>query len=336
MKVFVTGATGFVGSALVRRLLSRGDEVVALTRKGCDRRNMAGLGAAEVCGDLTDMDSLRLGMKGCEGVYHAAAEYSLWSRNPASIYTINVEGTKNILAAAKEAGVSRVVYTSTVGALGNPGDGTPGTEDTPVALGDMVGHYKRSKFMAEKEAERAAGEGLSIVIVNPSTPVGPRDVKPTPTGKMILDFINGKMPAYLDTGLNLVDVEDVAEGHILAMEKGVPGEKYILGNKDMTLKEIFDTLSVITGIPAPRVRLPYALVYPIALVSTAISDYITHKPPVAPVEAVRMAKKLMFFDPSKAVRELGLPQSPVEGALERAVAWFRENGYAIPGNGGKV
>jgi dihydroflavonol-4-reductase len=328
MKVLVTGATGFVGSALVRKLLGRGYDVVALVRKDGDHRNLDGLGVETATGDLRDMESLRRAMKGCDGAYHAAADYTLWTKDPASIYQTNVEGTKNVLAAAREAGVGRVVYTSTVGALGNPGDGTPGTEDTPVTLSDMVGHYKRSKFMAEQEALKFATEGLPVVVVNPSTPVGPRDIKPTPTGKMILDFINGKMAAYLDTGLNLVDVDDVAEGHILAMEKGVPGRKYILGNRDMTLKEIFGILSGLTGIPAPRVRLPYAFVYPIALVSTAISDHITGRPPLAPIEAVRMARKFMYFDPSKAVRELGMPQSPVEDALARAVSWFRDNGYS--------
>jgi len=327
MKVFVTGATGFVGSALARRLVKRGDRVVALVREGSDIRNLLGLDVETAKGDLADPDSLKRAMRGCEAVFHAAAEYTLWSPEPNRLYKTNVEGTVNVLSAARDAGVSRAVYTSTVGALGNKGYGTPGTEDTPVTLSDMVGHYKRSKFLAEREAERYASEGFPVVIVNPSTPVGPHDIKPTPTGRIIVDFVNGAMPAYLDTGLNLVDVGDVAEGHILAMEKGVPGRKYILGNRDMTLKEILDLLSSITGIPAPKVRLPYWSVYPMALVSTAISDYLTRRPPVAPIEAVRMARKLMYFDPSRAVGELGLPQSPVEAALERAVEWFAANGY---------
>jgi len=331
MKTFVTGATGFVGSALVRKLIGRGDDVVALVRRETDPANLTGLKVHVAYGDLRDMDSLRRAMSGCGQVYHAAADYTLWTKDPDALYAANVGGTKNVLEAARDAGVGRVVYTSTVGALGNPGDGTAGTEVTPVKLGDMVGHYKRSKFKAEELAMRFASEGLPVVIVNPSTPVGPRDIKPTPTGKMILDFLNGKMVAYLDSGLNLVDVDDVAEGHILAMEKGIPGEKYILGNRDMTLKEIFEDLSRLTGIPAPRVRLPYAFVYPIALISTAVSDHITGRPPLAPIEAVRMARKFMFFDPAKAVRELGLPQSPVEGALERAVKWFRDNGYVTRG-----
>jgi dihydroflavonol-4-reductase len=326
MKNFVTGATGFVGSALVRKLLDRGEEVVALVREGSDLTNLAGLGVGLSKGDLTDPASILRGMDGCGRVYHAAADYQLWVPDKKAIYAANVDGTRNVLDAARRCGVERVVYTSTVGALGNPGDGTPGREDTPVTIDDMVGDYKKSKFMAEQEALRFAKEGLPVVIVNPSTPVGPRDIKPTPTGKMILDFLKGKMFAYLDTGLNIVDVDDVAAGHILAMEKGRPGEKYILGNRDMTLREIFGILSSITGLPAPKVRLPYGFVYAVALISTAVSDHVTHRPPMAPIDAVKMARKFMFFDPSKAVGELGLPQSPVEVALERAVKWFNDEG----------
>ncbi len=326
MKTFVTGATGFVGSAIVRKLLERGSEVVVLVRKESDCRNLLDMKVEVAYGDLTDMESLMRAMRGCRTVYHAAAEYTLWVKDKRGIYDVNVKGTKNVLAAAVETGVERVVYTSTVGALGNPGDGTPGREDTLVGIEDMVGDYKKSKFLAEQEAMRFAREGLPVVIVNPSTPVGPRDIKPTPTGKMIVDFLNGRMVAYLNTGLNLVDVDDVAEGHCLAMEKGTPGEKYILGNRDMTLKEIFDILSRITGIPAPKVRLPYGFVYPVALISTAFADYVTGHPPLAPIDAVRMARKYMYFDPSKAVRELGMPQSPVEEALEKAVVWFKNNG----------
>lgn len=323
MKTFVTGATGFLGSAIVRKLIERGEDVVVLARQGSDLRNVEGLKVEVRHGDLRDIASLHTAMKGCKRVYHAAAEYSLWVRDPRAIYAVNVDGTRNVMTAAAGEGVERVVYTSTVGALGNPGDGTPGTEDTPVSFEDMVGDYKKSKFLAEQAALRFASEGLPVVIVNPSTPVGPRDIKPTPTGKMVLDFINGKMSAYLDTGLNLIDVDDCAAGHILAMEKGRVGQKYILGNRNMSLKEIFETLSRITGIPAPRVRLPYGFVYPIAFASTFVADHITKKPPLAPLDAVRMAKKKMYFDQSKAVRELGLPQSPVEGALERAVEWFK-------------
>ncbi len=327
MKNFVTGGTGFLGAALVRQLLAQGEEVVCLARRGCDGRNLEGLDVKVAYGDLLDENSLVKAMDSCQRVYHAAAEYSLWVREPARIYEVNVQGTKNVLNCALRAGVERVVYTSTVGALGNPGDGTPGTEATPVSLSDMAGDYKKSKYLAERAAEEFAANGLSVVIVNPSTPVGPRDIKPTPTGKMILDFLKGKMFAYVDTGLNLIDVEDAARGHILAMERGVPGQKYILGNRDLRLGEIFGILSDITGIPAPRVKLPYWSVLPIAYVSTKLADYVTKKPPLAPLDAVKMAKKLMFFDPSKAVRELGLPQSPIEDALEKAVLWFRGNGY---------
>lgn len=326
MKNFVTGATGFVGSALVRRLIARGEEVVTLCREGSDCRNLDGLHVQTIYGDLLDKESLVQGMRGCARVYHAAAEYTLWTKDKARLYAVNVEGTRNVLSAARETGADRVVYTSTVGTLGNLGDGTPGSEDTPVSISDMVCDYKRSKFLAEQVALGFAREGFPVVIVNPSTPVGPRDIKPTPTGKMILDFLNGRMFAYLDTGLNLIDVDDVAAGHVLAMEKGIPGGKYILGNRNMMLKDIFGMLSGMTGIPAPRVRLPYGFVYPIAYVSTKLSDYITKRPPLAPIDAVKMARKVMFFDSSKAVRELGLPQSPVEDALRRAVQWFRENG----------
>ena len=327
MKTFITGATGFLGSALARELIDKGEQVVALARPTSDLSNLEGLDIEIVTGDLKDEASLKAAMAGCDRAYHAAAEYVLWSKNPHELYAINVDGTRNLIRAARAAGVERVVYTSTVGALGNAGDGRPGTEATPVRVSDMVGDYKISKFMAEEVALSYAKDGYPVIIVNPSTPVGPRDIKPTPTGKMILDFLNGKMAAYLDTGLNLIDVRDAAAGHILAMEKGLPGEKYILGCRNMTLKEIFDTLASITGIPAPKVRLPYGFVLPIALLSTAVSDYVTKKPPLAPVNAVRMAKKKMFFDSAKAVRELGLPQTPVEGALKEAVEWFRQAGY---------
>ncbi len=329
MMNLVTGASGFVGSAIVRKLLGGGQKVTAFVREASELSNLEGLDIGYAYGELTDPGSVREAVKGCGRIYHAAANYSLWSPDPAAVYSSNVEGTKNLLAAAVAEGVERVVYTSTVGALGNPGDGRPGDEETPVGLEDMVGHYKRSKFMAERAAAEFAGKGFPVVIVNPSTPVGPRDIKPTPTGKMIVDFLNGKMFAYLDTGLNLVDVDDVAAGHLLAMEKGVPGRKYVLGNSDMTLSQIFGVLSRLTGIPAPRVRLPYGAVYPIAVLSTFIADHLTKRPPLAPLEAVRMARKFMFFDPSRAVAELGMPQTPVEESLARAVEWFLDKGYAV-------
>jgi dihydroflavonol-4-reductase len=326
MKVFVTGATGFIGASLARELLRDGYEVRALARPASDRRNLQGLDL-EICeGDLRDSDSLRRGLKGCEILFHAAADYRLWTRNPESMYEINVGGTRNILEAALGHGLSRVVYTSSVGTLGNPGNGLPGDEESPVTLGDMVGHYKKSKFLAEREAESFIQRGLPLVIVNPSTPVGALDIKPTPTGRIIVDFLNRKMPAYLDTGLNIIDVEDCARGHILAAREGRIGEKYILGNENLTLQRIFAMLGEITGLAAPRVRLPYTPILLAAYVNEAISR-VTGKEPLIPLAGVQMARKFMFFDPSKAVRELGLPQRPVAESLRTAVAWFRGNGY---------
>ncbi len=278
-------------------------------------------------GRLLDHDSLRQGLKGCDALYHAAADYRLWTRDPRQMYRINVEGTTAVLEAALENGLSRVVYTSSVGTLGNPGDGTPGAEDTPVTLADMVGHYKKSKFLAEREAERFVARGLHLVIVNPSTPVGPLDIKPTPTGKIIVDFLRRKMPAYLDTGLNIIAVEDCARGHILAEQKGRAGEKYILGNTNLTLRDIFALLEGITGLAAPRVRLPYTPILLAAYINEGIAR-ITGKEPLIPLAGVQMAAKFMFFDSTKAVQELGLPQTPVKDALQRAVEWFRDNGYA--------
>jgi len=326
MKVFVTGATGFIGASLARELLRDGYEVRALARPASDRRNLRGLDL-EICeGDLRDSDSLHRGLKGCEILFHAAADYRLWTRNPDLMYEINVGGTRNILEAALGHGLSRVVYTSSVGTLGNPGNGRPGDEETPVTLGDMVGHYKKSKFLAEREAESFLKKGLPLVIVNPSTPVGALDIKPTPTGRIIVDFLNRKMPAYLDTGLNIIDVVDCSRGHILAAREGRIGEKYILGNENLTLQRIFAMLGEITGLAAPRVRLPYTPILLAAYINEAISR-LTGKEPLIPLAGVQMARKFMFFDPSKAVRELGLPQRPVVESLRTAVAWFRDNGY---------
>ncbi len=327
MKVFVTGATGFIGASLARELLREGCSVRALVRPGSDRRNLAGLDLELWEGDLRDQGSLERGLKGCDTLYHAAADYRLWTRRPAEMYEINVGGTRNVLEAALGQGLSRVVYTSSVGTLGNPGNGIPGTEATPVTLADMVGHYKKSKFLAEREAESFVARGLPLVIVNPSTPVGALDVKPTPTGKIIVDFLNRKMPAYLDTGLNIIDVADCARGHLLAARHGKVGEKYILGNQNLTLRDIFAMLAAITGVPAPRVRLPYTPILAAAYVNEALSR-VTGREPLIPLAGVQMARKFMFFDSSKAVRELGLPQSPVNDALRKAVDWFRANGYA--------
>jgi dihydroflavonol-4-reductase len=324
----VTGGTGFIGSAVVRHLAAGGHRVRVLARGGSDRRLLADLPVEIVEGDLTDAVSLRRSSHGCGWLFHVAAFYSLWARDRRLFYDINVEGTRRILQAAAEAGASRVVYTSTVGALGIPKNGSAGTEETPVSLADMVGDYKRSKFLAEEVARDFARQGLPVVIVNPSAPVGPRDIKPTPTGQMIVDFLRGRMWAYLETGLNLVDVEDVAAGHLLAAERGKVGERYILGGRNLTLREIFEILARVTGIRPPRLKVTPGLILPLARVSEWVADHLTGRPPLIAVDAVRMARKTMFFDCAKAIRELGMPQSPVEGALDRAVCWFREHGYA--------
>jgi dihydroflavonol-4-reductase len=328
MTVLVTGGTGFVGSRVVRKLLERGEDVRCLARKTSSPRNLQGLSVEVVLGDLQDAESLEAAVQGCDTVYHVAADYRLWSRDPRELYRSNVDGTRNLLAAAERAGCRRIVYCSSVGALGIPKDGTSGTETTPVALHDMVGHYKRSKFLAEQEALVAAERGVPVVIVNPSTPVGPNDVKPTETGRVITRFLNNAMPGYVDTGLNLIDVDDVAEGHLLAAAKGRVGEKYILGNRNMTLRQILETLASLTGKAAPRAKIPYALAMAVAQVNEFFLGTVLGREPTIPVEGVKMARKRMFFDASKAVTELGLPQTPVEQALERAICWFSDNGYA--------
>lgn len=326
MKTFVTGATGFIGASIVRELLRDGREVRVLVRSASNLSNLKGLDVEMWEGDLLDTPVLRRGLKGCDVLYHAAADYRLWTRNPEEMYRTNVGGTTAVLEAAMESALSRVVYTSSVGTLGNPGNGAPGTEDTGVSLDDMVGAYKKSKFLAEREAERFAARGLPLVIVNPSTPVGPWDIKPTPTGKIIVDFLKRKMPAYLDTGLNLIAVEECARGHILAEQKGCTGRKYILGNANLSLNHIFRMLQEITGIPAPKVRLPYAPVLAAAWLNEGLSR-ITGREPLIPLAGVQMAARHMYFDSGRAVLELGLSQTPVAKALERAVEWFRSNGY---------
>ncbi|NTV48665.1 MAG: NAD-dependent epimerase/dehydratase family protein [Geobacteraceae bacterium] len=326
MKTFVTGATGFIGSSIVRELLRDGREVRVLVRPNSILSNLKGLDVELWKGDLLDTAALRSGLKGCDVLYHAAADYRLWTRNPEEMFHTNVGGTAAVLEAAIENNISRVVYTSSVGTLGNPGDGTPGNEDTKVSLADMVGPYKKSKFLAEREAEKFVARGLPLVIVNPSTPVGPWDIKPTPTGKIIVDFLRRKMPAYLDTGLNLIDVEDCARGHILAEQKGCIGRKYILGNANLSLRDIFMMLQEITGIKAPKVRLPYAPVLVAAWLNEGYSR-VTGCEPLIPLAGVRMAAHHMYFDSGRAVMELGLTHRPVKEALERAVEWFRKNGY---------
>jgi dihydroflavonol-4-reductase len=328
MPALVTGGTGFVGSRVVRKLLAHGETVRCLARSTSPRGNLDGLPVEIVSGDLQDTASLERAVRGCDTVFHVAADYRLWSRDPGQLYRNNVDGTRNLLNAAAEAGCRRIVYCSSVGALGIPKGGGSGTETTPVVLEDMIGHYKRSKFLAEREADAAAERGVPVVIVNPSTPVGPNDVKPTETGKIITRFLNDQMPAYLDTGLNLVDVDDVAEGHLLAAERGKVGEKYILGNRNMTLQEILECLAELTGKPAPKTQLPFGLVLGIARINELVMGGLLRREPGIPVEGVLMARKRMFFAADKAVKELGLPQTPVEEALERSIRWFCEHEYA--------
>lgn len=323
----VTGATGFIGGHVAALLVQKGWRVRGLRRRGSRRTPSPPSDMEWYEGDLRNFQEVCRAVSGCDAVFHVAADYRLWARHPEEIYGSNVGGTIHVLEACRAACVPRVVYTSSVGALGLNADGSPAHEETPARLQDMVGDYKRSKFLAEREAEKFAASGLPLVIVNPSTPVGPGDWKPTPTGKIIVDYLNGRMPAYLNTGLNLIHVKDVAAGHLLALEKGHVGEKYILGNRNLTLAEIFSLLEDISRIPAPRICLPYTPILALAYFFQALST-LTHREPLIPLDGVRMARKLMFFDSSKAVRELGLPQTPVEDALREAVAWFREQGYA--------
>ena len=329
MRVLVTGATGFVGANLVRQLVDDGVAVRVLVRPTSDRRALTGLPVEIAVGDLREAASLAPAVAGVSVLYHVAADYRLWAPAPDELYRVNVEGTRALLLASEAAGVERVVYTSSVGTLGIPADGAPGTETTPVGLVDMVGDYKRSKFLAEQQAFAAARRGLPVVVANPSAPFGPWDWKPTPTGRMLVDYLRGRMLAYVETGLNVVHVRDVARGHILAAERGRPGERYILGHAagNLGLREIFMRLAPYTRIGAPRVRLPHAVALGLATVLEQFSR-VTRKEPLASRTAVQMARKRMFFDPGKAVRELGLPQTPVDVALRDAVDWFWAHGYA--------
>jgi len=333
MNCFVTGASGFIGANLVHELTARGHKVKALLRKGSEVRGLQGANYEPVYGDVSDGRKLTEAMRGCDWCFHVAASYHLWLKDYAPMYAANVDGTRNVIAAALQAGVSRIMYTSTVGCIGLPralnGVVKPTDEDTPVSGAQMSNHYKRSKWQAEQVAREFAAKGAPVVIVNPSAPVGPRDVKPTPTGKVIVDFLNRQMPGYVDTGLNWVHVRDVAIGHILAAEKGRPGERYILGNAEgnWTMKETLETLESITGIPAPTFRVPYGVALAAAYVDEGLAR-ITGKAPKAPLAGVRMARYKMFFSPAKAIRELGLPQTPPRQALNDAVDWFRANGYA--------
>lgn len=333
MNCFVTGASGFVGANLVHELVARGHHVKALVRAGSDLRGLLGAAFERVEGDLSDRERLAGGMRGCDWCFHVAASYHLWLPDYRPMYAANVEGTQNVIEIAAKAGCSRIVYTSTVGCIGLPqmvghGEVVPTDENTPVTEAQMSNHYKRSKWQAEQVALGLAREGLPVVIVNPTAPVGPRDGKPTPTGQVIVDFLNRAMPAYLDTGLNWVHVRDVAAGHILAAEKGATGQRYILGHADgnWTMAKAFSLLEDLTGVKAPGMRIPYWVALGAAYANEAVSK-ITGKPPKAPLAGVRMAKYKMFFNPAKAIRELGLPQTPPRQALAEAVEWFKENGY---------
>jgi dihydroflavonol-4-reductase len=327
MDALVTGGTGFVGANVVRELLAEGATVRVLARPGGERRALAGLSVEIVEGDLLDPGSLRRAVSGVETVFHVAADYRLWVRDPRVVFRTNVEGTRAMLEAAAGAGARRIVYTSTVGALGIPRDGAPGTEETATSLADMVGPYKASKFLAEEVAREMAKAGAPVVIVNPSAPVGPWDVKPTPTGQMIVDFMRGRMFASLDTGLNVVHVRAVARGHLLAARRGRIGERYILGHANLSLREIFGLLAAITGRRPPRLTIPYAVAW-FGAACMEGGARLTGRVPQVPLTAVRMARKRMYFDPAKAVRELGLPQTDVRQALGDAVEWFRAHRYA--------
>ena len=327
MKVFVTGATGFVGSHVAQVLSEQGAELRLLVRANSDPKNIQGLKAERVIGDLRDPASLEKVMAGCDVLFHVAADYRLWIRDPEQMYRANVDGTRAILQAARANKVRRVVYTSSVATMGFSSNGRPADEDSPVSLDKMIGHYKRSKFMAEEVAIKAGKSGMDVVVVNPTTPVGEQDIKPTPTGRIIVDFLKKKFPAYVDTGLNLVDVKECARGHVAALERGRSGERYILGGENLTLKQILDKLAAITGLPSPKVRLPYAVALASGVVDTVVTGLLLRREPRVVLDAVRMGRKKMFVSSAKAERELDWKTIPVEGALRRAVEWFQGNGY---------
>jgi dihydroflavonol-4-reductase len=326
MTSLVTGANGFVGAAVVRALVARGEPVRALVRAGSNSMNLEGMAAETVAGDITDRESMRLAADGCTTVIHVAADYRLWTPDPDAMYRTNVDGSVNVLESAVAAGAERMVYTSSVAVLGINADKSPADEDTPVTLDDMIGHYKRSKFLAEQAVRsRALDLGFPVVTVNPSTPIGPGDLRPTPTGRIIVDAATGRMPAYVDTGLNVVHVDDVATGHLLARDRGRAGERYILGGADMTLKEILETVAAHTSRKPPSVRLPRRAVYPVAVVSEAIAA-MTGKEPRVTRDGLRMARKHMYFSSRKAATELGYVARPAESAIADALAWFRTHG----------
>jgi dihydroflavonol-4-reductase len=330
LKAFVTGATGFLGSHVARVLAAQGAELRLLVRPTSDLRNLDGLNADRVIGDLRDSASLEKAISGCDVVFHVAADYRLWVRDPDAMYRSNVEGTRSLLEAARKQGVRRVVYTSSVATMGFTSDTSYSNladEQSPVGIADMIGHYKRSKFMAEQVAVDAAKSGVDVVIVNPSTPIGERDIKPTPTGRIVVDFLKRKFPAYVETGLNLVDATECARGHVLALEKGRRGERYILGGENLTLKQILDRLAAITGLPSPTVKVPYLVALAGGIFYEMVTGRLLGREPRATIDEVRMARKMMFVSSAKAERELGWRTVPVDGALRRSVEWFRTNGY---------
>jgi dihydroflavonol-4-reductase len=328
MKVFLTGATGFVGTHVARELAAQGAQLRLLVRPTSNLRNLEGLPAETVTGDLLQPESLRPAIRGCDALMHVAADYRLWVRDPKAMYAANVDGTRALLGIAREEGVPRTVYTSSVATMGFKSDGTIVDETTPVSLAEMIGHYKRSKFLAEQVAIEAARAAQQVIILNPTTPIGPMDVKPTPTGRIIVDFLNRKFPAYVDTGLNLVDVAEVARTHAAALEVGRSGERYILGGENLTLKQILDKMSAITGLHSPTMRVPHAVAMIFAFFDETITGRILGREPRATVEAVRMGRKKMFASSAKAQRELGFRIVPVYNALRAAIDWFRANGYA--------
>jgi dihydroflavonol-4-reductase len=328
MKIFLTGATGFVGSHVARAAAAQGAQLRLLVRSTSNLSQIEGLDADLVTGDLLHPESLASAIQGCDAVLHVAADYRLWVRDPQQMYGANVQGTAALLKLAREAGVPRFVYTSSVATMGFRSDGSIASEDSPVSEADMIGHYKRSKYMAEQEAISAAHKGQQVMVLNPTTPIGPGDIKPTPTGRIIVDFLNRKFPAYVDTGLNLVDVSEVARTHISAITTGQPGRRYILGGENLTLKQILDKMSAITGLPSPTMRVPHAVAMAFAFFDEAITGRMLGREPRATVEAVRMGRKKMFASSARAEAELGFRVLPVYPALRAAIDWFRDHGYA--------
>jgi hopanoid-associated sugar epimerase len=328
VRVFITGATGFVGGHVARAYASAGASLRLLTRKTSRLDSLTGIDAETVVGDLREPEKLRTALTGCDALVHVAADYRLWVRDPAQMYAANVDGTRELLRIAREVGVQRVVYTSSVATMGFKSDGSIVNEETPVSLADMIGPYKRSKFLGEQEAIQAAQAGQHVMILNPTTPIGPGDAKPTPTGRIIVDFLNKKFPAYVDTGLNLVDVGEVARMHVVALEKGTPGGRYILGGENLTLKQILDRMSSITGLPSPTMKVPHAVAMAFAFFDENFTGRLLGKEPRATVEAVRMGQKTMFASSAKAERDLGFKVLPVYHALRTAIDWFITNGYA--------